>query len=60
MNVQILDFLRQNALFLAMIVVLVGAFIFLRTKGANLGSVSEFDALIRSGRPVVVEFYSNT
>lgn len=54
------QFLRENGLFLALIVTLVGAFVFLRTKGAKLDSLDEFDLLISSGQPVIVEFYGNT
>jgi len=53
-------FLRENALFLAFLAVIVIGFLFLRTRGAKLASVDQFDALIAEGQPVVVEFYSNT
>jgi hypothetical protein len=54
------QFLRQNSLFLAVIVALIGAFVFLRTKGTKLASLDEFDRSISSGQPVIVEFYGNT
>ena len=54
------NFLRENALFLGFLTVLVVGFLVLRTRGDNLGSVDEFDALIGQGEPLVVEFYSNT
>ena len=54
------SFLRENALFLGFLVVLVAGFLILRTRGSKLSSVDEFDALIGQGEPVVVEFYSNT
>jgi hypothetical protein len=57
---QIISLLRQNALFLLVLLGLVGAFLLLRTRGAQLESVDEFDALLATGQPVVVEFYSNT
>ena len=60
MNARVLGLLRENALFLAVLAVLVGGFLLLRTRGSKLGSVDEFDALIAGGQPVVVEFYSNT
>jgi hypothetical protein len=60
MGAKMMDFLRGNALFLGFLAVLVVGFLFLRTRGSNLGSVDEFDALVASGEPVVVEFYSNT
>ena len=55
-----LSFLRENALFLGFLAVLVGGFLILRTRGSDLTSTDEFDALIGQGEPVVVEFYSNT
>jgi hypothetical protein len=60
MNAKVLGLLRENALFLTVLVVLAGGFLFLRTRGSNLGSVDEFETLISGGQPVVVEFYSNT
>jgi hypothetical protein len=60
MNAKVFGLLRENALFLTVLVVLVGGFLFLRTRGSNLGSVDEFETLISGGQPVVVEFYSNT
>ena len=59
MKMQFMNLVRENALFVALLVGLVGAFVFLRTKGTKLASVDEFDALIGTGQPVVVEFYSN-
>jgi hypothetical protein len=53
-------FLRENALFLGFLAVLVAGFLVLRTRGAKLGSVEEFEAMIGQGEPVVLEFYSNT
>jgi hypothetical protein len=60
MNAQMLSFLRENAFFFAVLLALVGGFVFLRTKGTDLESTSEFDALLGTGQPVVVEVYSNT
>jgi hypothetical protein len=54
------SFLRENALFLGFLAVLVAGFLLLRTRGSKLSSVDEFEALIGQGEPVVVEFYSNT
>ena len=54
------QFLRQNGLFLAVIVALIGAFVFLRTTGTQLASLDEFDRSISSEQPVIVEFYGNT
>jgi hypothetical protein len=57
---QLVGLLRQNALVLIVLLVLVGAFLLLRTSGSQLASVGEFDALLAVGQPVVVEFYANT
>ena len=60
MNAQVLGLLRENALFLTVLVVLIGGFLVLRTRGTKLASVDEFETLISGGQPVVVQFYSNT
>ena len=60
MSAKVLSLLRAHALLLAVLAVLPGGFLLLRTRGSKLGSVDEFDALIAGGQPVVVEFYSNT
>jgi len=56
---QLVTLLRQNALLLIVLAGLVGAFLFLRTRGTPVESVDEFDALLASGQPVIIEFYSN-
>jgi UPF0716 family protein affecting phage T7 exclusion len=57
---QVTSLLRENALFLLVLLTLVAGFLLLRTRGADLGSLDEFDQLVSSGQPAVVEFYSNT
>jgi hypothetical protein len=53
-------FVRENGLFLLVLLALVGAFLVFRTKGTKFGSLDEFDTTIASGQPVVLEFYGNT
>ncbi len=60
MGEQLLTFVRENALFLGVLLVMVAGFLLLRTRGDDLASLDEFDSLISSGQPVVVELYSNT
>jgi hypothetical protein len=60
MSVKLIALLRENALFMGFLAVLIGGFLVLRTKGSQLASLDEFDALITDGQPVVVEFFSNT
>jgi cell division protein FtsW (lipid II flippase) len=53
-------FVRENGLFFVVLLVLVGAFLMFRTKGTKFASLDEFDTVIASGQPVIVEFYGNT
>jgi hypothetical protein len=53
------DLLRQNWALLLVLGLLAGAWLFLRTP-ADPVSLDGFRQEIRSGRPVVVEFFSNT
>ena len=43
---QIVAFVRQNALLLIILLGLASAFVLLRTRGTELESVDEFDALL--------------
>jgi hypothetical protein len=57
---QVLGLLRENALFIVVLLLIVSAFVFLRTKGEDLESADELNTLLGGGQPVVVEFFSNT
>jgi hypothetical protein len=52
--------LRENWLLVLIVAGIVGAFLALRTPASAVSSVSEVDALLQSGQPTLVEFYSNT
>jgi hypothetical protein len=52
--------LRENWLFLLVVVGIVVAFLVLRTTASDVGSVAEVDAILQNGSPTFVEFYSNT
>ena len=54
------QFLKENALVIVVIVAMVGGYLFLRTPGDKMASIAEFDALVTSGTPTLIEFYSNT
>ncbi len=60
MAIMLRDFLRSNWLALLVLAALFGGWFLLRTPATALASVEEFDRRIRGGRPVVVEFFSNT
>ncbi len=53
-------FLRENLFFLVVLALIAAAFIFLRTEPSAIGSLAELEAAISGGRPVIIEFYSNT
>ncbi len=52
--------LRQNWLVLLVVGALAAAFVVLRTPASAVASVSEVDAILTSGQPTLLEFYSNT
>ncbi|MHB1133770.1 MAG: hypothetical protein ACYC4L_15460 [Chloroflexota bacterium] len=56
----VVGFLRENALFLALLAVLVGGYVLLRQGESSVASAAEFDAFLATGKPVLVEFYSDT
>lgn len=55
-----MSFVRDNAFFIALLVVIAGAIALLRTRGTALNSMDELAALIGGGQPAIVEFYANT
>lgn len=57
---QISRFLRENWLFLLLVVGIVGGFALLRTPGSAVRSLAEVDARLQAGQPTLIEFYSNT
>lgn len=53
-------FFRENWLFLLVVGGLVAGFLWLRTPSSAVASVEQVDALLVSGQPTLIEFYSNT
>ena len=45
---------------IVVVVGLIGLWMLLRNKATKLSSGADFDAVIGGGRPVVMEFFSNT
>ena len=60
MSEKMVGLLRENALCMGFLAVIIVGFLVLRTRGAKVASLDEFDALISGGQPIVVEFFSNT
>ena len=54
-----LRFAQENWLAIALLLVLVLAFVFLRSPATRVASTQELDALLADGTPKVVEFYSD-
>ena len=44
---------------LGVIVLIIGAFIFLRTEPSDISGVDELTVILTDGQPKVIEFYSN-
>jgi thiol-disulfide isomerase/thioredoxin len=53
------DFLRQNIPVIVAAVAVVGLWLLLRNKATRLDSMSDFDAKVAKGQPLVLEFFSN-
>jgi hypothetical protein len=54
------QFIKQNLAPLIVILVLILAYFLLRNRPSSLSSIEEFNTLVNGGKPVVVEFFSNT
>lgn len=54
------QFIRENLSLIVFVFILVAAYFLLRSRPSPLSSPEEFGALITNGKPVVVEFFSNT
>jgi len=54
-----LRLIQQNRLGLAIVGVLVAAFVLLRSPATRVASMQELDAMLSDGKPKVVEFYSD-
>lgn len=55
----IVEFIAENRTLIIVITVIVVAFMLLRTQQTETGS-DEWPAIVKTGQPVIVEFYSNT
>jgi hypothetical protein len=56
----ITGFLRENALFIVLLGIVAIAYFWLRQGPSSVASTEEFDAVLATGKPVLVEFYSDT
>jgi len=56
----LLQLIKDNLFLIILLLVLVAGYFALRNRPSELASLEEFNSVVHSGRPVVVEFYSNT
>ena len=55
----VINFLSDNRTLLLVLTVLAVAFLLLRSQQSDVGGES-WEAVVKTGQPVVVEFFSNT
>ncbi len=60
MRARLRKFLKEDGLTVAIVLALAIAYIVLRTPGDRFGSMADLESQLASGRPTVVELYSNT
>jgi thioredoxin-like negative regulator of GroEL len=53
-------FWEENWLTIAVVLVIAGAYVFLRTPGDAFASIDEVETQLMDGQPTVIEFYSNS
>lgn len=59
MSGRLLALLRENLLLIAIVVVIAGAYLFLRTPESDIASIEALDQQLAAGRPTLLEFFSN-
>ncbi len=60
MKDRLLKLLKEDGITLAIVLALAVAYIALRTPGDAFASVEELESQLATGRPTVIELYSNT
>ena len=51
--------IRFNWIPILLLVLVLGAFLFLRTKASSIDETSELSTVLHDGKPTIIEFYSN-
>jgi len=59
MSSRLLVLLRENWLLIVIVLVIAGAFLFLRTTESDIASLDALDQQLAAGRPTLLEFFSN-
>jgi hypothetical protein len=56
---RLLTLLRENLLLVAIVTVIAGAYVFLRTPESDVESIAMLDELLQAGQPTLLEVFSN-
>ena len=59
-NERFKKFIKEDGITVAIILLIVGAYTFLRTPGDGFESVETLQRQLSNGTPTIIEFYSNT
>jgi hypothetical protein len=51
---------KENLFYVALFGLIAVGFLVLRTRPTAVGSTAELDAMLVSGKPTLIEFFSNT
>ncbi|MDY7041052.1 MAG: hypothetical protein SVX38_09335 [Chloroflexota bacterium] len=57
---QLMNFVRENWLLIAFLGLLAAGFLTLRTSATPIESEQALQSTLKSGQPVLMEFYANT
>jgi len=57
--IEVFAWLKANWLLVALLAILLIAFVWLRNRPSDIRSVEELERLLAAGRPTVIDFYSN-
>ncbi len=57
--IEVVAWLKGNWLLVGLLAILLVAFVWLRNRPSNIQSVEELNSLLATGRPAVIDFYSN-
>jgi hypothetical protein len=55
----LLSWVRVNWVFLLVVAIIAGTFLFLRSTPSQVSTLPQLNGLLAKGQPTVIEFYSN-
>lgn len=57
---QVLKLAKENLFYIGLVALVVVGLVVLRTSATPVASMDELDAMLASGTPTIIEFFSNT